>query len=86
MMYNQGIMINTAPAQRDSGYCAMAGFCVLRAVCKIGFPTNGIMRSNEMNRVERQMKGGGTIAVTGEGIRNSDVLIAELLPRLWPFS
>ena len=25
------------------------------------------------------MKGGGTIAVTGEGIRGSDVLIAELL-------
>lgn len=32
-----------------------------------------------MNRIERPMKGGGTIAVTGEGIQDSDVLIAELL-------
>jgi len=32
-----------------------------------------------MNRVERPMKDGGTIAVTGEGIEPGDVLIAELL-------
>ena len=35
-----------------------------------------------MNRVERQMKGGGSIAVTGEGIQEGDVLIAELLLEL----
>lgn len=35
-----------------------------------------------MNRVERKMKGGGSIAVTGDGIEEGDVLIAELLLEL----
>lgn len=35
-----------------------------------------------MNRVERRMKDGGSIAVTGEGIEDGDVLIAELLIEL----